>query len=188
MRPAAKRAKPRVSAAESPARDIPADTPEAATTAQDNPAERVPETEPNAGRGAGRVPETDPPAGSRAAWAARIGAYFDACDATRERVTQKNGAVSERQIPYTLCGLGCALGLKKGELLGLAAGGTGWRNRLAAQALQRIAAYTMERALLGELSYQMAAIALSELGGAPGGDAGAGLSITMDETCRRLSQ
>ncbi len=127
-------------------------------------------------------------AGSRAAWEARIGAYFDACDATRERVTLKSGAVSERQIPYTLCGLGCALGLKNGELLGLAASGTGWRNRLAAQALQRIAAYTMERALLGELSYQMASIALSELGGEAGGDAGERLLITMDQTCLRLSQ
>ena len=44
-----------------------------------------------------------------------IGAYFAACDATRERRELKNGGVEERQIPYTLFGLARAAALTPEE-------------------------------------------------------------------------
>ena len=46
-----------------------------------------------------------------------IGAYFAACDATRERRELKNGSTEERQIPYTLFGLARAVRLTPEEVL-----------------------------------------------------------------------
>ena len=47
----------------------------------------------------------------------RVEAYFAACDATRERMEQRNGAAAYRQVPYTLAGLAAATGLGKAALL-----------------------------------------------------------------------
>ncbi len=113
-----------------------------------------------------------------------IDAYFDACDATRERSVLKNGGFAERQIPYTLYGLCAALDTTPEEALQAARDGALWQRRPLANAMQRIAAYTMERALLGELTHQMAAIALSELGSRQAEAAGAAVTVTMDEPSR----
>lgn len=94
-----------------------------------------------------------------------IGAYFAACDATRERRELKNGGTEERQIPYTLYGLARAVRLTPEEVL--SAFHTGTRSKRDAalrDAVLKIAAYTLERALLGELSYQPALEALRAMG------------------------
>ena len=51
-----------------------------------------------------------------------VGAYFARCDGTRERVPQKGGGFSERQIPYTLYGLCAAVSLAPEEVLSAAHG------------------------------------------------------------------
>ena len=48
-----------------------------------------------------------------------IGAYFQACDATRERRALKNGGTEERQIPYTLFGLARAAKMSPEALRGM---------------------------------------------------------------------
>ena len=93
----------------------------------------------------------------------RIEAYFAACDATRERVEQKNGGVQYRQVPYTLQGLAAETGLAKAELLA-ACGGASARARLLSGALRRIERHLVERALLGEIQATLAQILLRELG------------------------
>lgn len=114
-----------------------------------------------------------------------IEAYFAACDATRERSALKNGGFAERQIPYTLHGLCAAIDMSHEEALQASRDGAAWQRRALQNAMQRIAAYTMERALLGELTHQMAAIALSELSGTPAADAAAAaVSVTMDAPSR----
>ena len=94
-----------------------------------------------------------------------IGAYFAACDATRERRQLKNGGVEERQTPYTLFGLARAVRLSPEEIL--SAIRSGRRSKTAdilRDAVLRIAAYTLEHALLGDLSYQVALEAIRAMG------------------------
>ena len=108
--------------------------------------------------------EKRPPA-NRREWEQAVEAYFALCDSTRERTALKGGGFSERQIPYTLYGLCAHMHLPAPELLALSRGegGAPWQRALLSQAVCRIAAYTMERALLGELGYQVATAALKEL-------------------------
>lgn len=95
----------------------------------------------------------------------RIEAYFSACDATAERVTLKNGSVTIRQTPYTLAGLSEHLGRPQSEILAKGrTGEPGSEGGLFAGALRRIGRYIVERALLGELQYSVAAKLLDELG------------------------
>ncbi len=93
-----------------------------------------------------------------------MGAYFARCDGTRERVPQKGGGFSERQIPYTLYGLCAAVALSPREVLSSAHGRSGAEGDLLLGGLVRIAAYLQERALLGELNGTVAQAALKELG------------------------
>ena len=93
-----------------------------------------------------------------------MGAYFAQCDGTRERVPQKGGGFSERQIPYTLYGLSAAVSLSPQEVLSAAHGQGGAETAILQRGLVRVAAYLQERALLGELSAAVAQAALKELG------------------------
>ena len=119
-----------------------------------------------------------------------VGAYFAACDATRERRELKNGATEERQIPYTLFGLARAVALTPEEVL--AAFHTGARSKECAilrDAVLKIAAYTLERALLGELSYQPALEALRSMGLSDAAQQSDGkLQIVLDDTAERWSK
>ena len=94
----------------------------------------------------------------------RIEGYFSACDATRERVGQRNGGVSYRQVPYTLAGLAAHLGMDKAEILQRAEGRGGAHRALFLDALRRIERHLVERALMGELQYSVAQMLLRELG------------------------
>ena len=93
-----------------------------------------------------------------------MGAYFARCDGTRERVPQKGGGFSERQIPYTLYGLSAAVSLSPREVLCAARGRGRAEGAILLGGLLRIAAYIQERALLGELNATVAQAALKELG------------------------
>lgn len=93
-----------------------------------------------------------------------MGAYFVQCDGTRERVPQKGGGFSERQIPYTLYGLSAAVSLSPQEVLSAAHGQGSAEGTILMRGLLRVAAYIQERALLGELSATVAQAALKELG------------------------
>ena len=119
-----------------------------------------------------------------------IGAYFAACDATRERRELKNGGIEERQIPYTLFGLARAVRLTPEEVL--AAFHTGRCSReeeLLRDAVLKIAAYTLERALLGELNYQSALEALKGMGLSGTAAQGDGeLQIVLDDAAGRYSK
>lgn len=105
----------------------------------------------------------------------RIDAYFLACDDTAERIILKNGGVSVRQTPYTLAGLAEHLGVSQQHIREHAAQETDRTARLYAGAMRRIERYTVERALLGELQYSVAAMLLRDLGNGeklpPNGDA-----------------
>ena len=119
-----------------------------------------------------------------------IGAYFEACDATRERRELKNGGTEERQIPYTLFGLARAVELTPEEVL--AAFHTGRRSKedaILRDAVLRVAAYTLERTLLGELNYQSALEALKGMGlsGAAAQTDGT-LQIVLDAAAERYSK
>ena len=92
-----------------------------------------------------------------------LGAYFARCDGTRERVPQKGGGSSERQVPYTLYGLSAAVALSPREVLS-AARGRGAEGAVLLDGLLRVAAFIQERALLGELNGTVAQAALKELG------------------------
>ncbi len=119
-----------------------------------------------------------------------IGAYFAACDATRERRELKNGGTEERQIPYTLFGLARAVKMTPEEVL--SAFRTGKRSGADAilrDAVLKIAAYTLERALLGELSYQPALEALRGLGLSGTAQATDGeLKIVLDDAAGRYAK
>lgn len=115
---------------------------------------------------------------------ARVDAYFDACDATNERVILKNGSVSYRQIPYTLAGLSAATGISKSRILQIAAGdGPGKARAILGDALRRIERHVVERALLGELQLHAVPLVLSDLGcGAGGGGTDdARIVVTLDD-------
>lgn len=116
----------------------------------------------------------------------RVGAYFAACDETRERIPLKSGGFQERQIPYTLYGLAAAAGLSVQKVLALANGGRGKKARVLRDAVLRIGAYTMERALLGELSHQVALPVLDMLSGTE--KPRERIEITMDEAAERYAQ
>ena len=100
---------------------------------------------------------------SETALKARIDAYFTACDETAERVTLKNGSISCRQTPYTLAGLSEHLGVPQSEIREKAERGGDDVARLYAGAIRRIERYIVERALLGELQYSVAAMLLGDL-------------------------
>jgi hypothetical protein len=94
-----------------------------------------------------------------------IGAYFAACDATRERRELRNGSTEERQIPYTLFGLARAVRLTPEEVLSaFHTGRCSKEDAILRDAVLKVAAYTLERTLLGELNYQSALEALRALG------------------------
>ena len=92
-----------------------------------------------------------------------MGAYFARCDGTRERVPQKGGGSSERQVPYTLYGLSAAVCLSPQEVLN-GAHGQDAEGAALLRGLVRVAAYLQEKALLGELSATVAQAAIKELG------------------------
>lgn len=113
--------------------------------------------------------------------------YFSECDATRERIELKNGGFSERQIPYTLYGLARATGLSPAFLKALCHGSErGWKARLVRDAVFRIASYTLERALLGELVYQVALKSLEALD-TPETHTEDGIRVTMDAETERYA-
>jgi hypothetical protein len=95
----------------------------------------------------------------------KVEAYFAACDATAERIVLKNGSVTVRQTPYTLAGLSEHLGIPQSEILDKAKRESeSTAGRHYAAAVRRIGRYIVERALLGELQYSVAAKLLDELG------------------------
>ena len=119
-----------------------------------------------------------------------IGAYFAACDATRERRELKNGGTEERQIPYTLFGLARAVRLTPEEVLSaFHTGRCSKEEAILRDAVLRVAAYTLERALLGELNYQSALEALKGMGLSGTAAQGDGkLEIVLDEAAGRYSK
>ena len=111
-----------------------------------------------------------------------VRAYFARCDGTRERVPQKGGGFSERQIPYTLYGLCAAVSLAPEEVLSAARGQGDAAGTVLLQALVQVAAYIQERALLGELNATVSQAALKELGLTGGEDEGLEpLQVILDE-------
>jgi hypothetical protein len=111
-----------------------------------------------------------------------IGAYFAACDATRERIPLKNGGFEERQIPYTLFGLARAAKTTPEALIKIYREPKRTaKDRLLFDAVLKVAAYTQERALLGELTYQVALESLRSIGDAGVPEEGQTLHIVMDE-------
>ena len=111
-----------------------------------------------------------------------IGAYFAACDATRERLPLKNGGFFERQIPYTLFGLAQALETTPERLLKRAKETRSSRSGLLIRnAVLKVAAYTEERALLGELNYQVALEVIRSMELFGDADGGAVTTVTLDE-------
>ncbi len=101
----------------------------------------------------------------QALWQQAIEGYFSDCDATRIRTELKNGGVYEWQRPYTLYGLCAALELSADELLGLKDGTGGKKGKvLIRNALLKIASFTLERALRGDFTWQVATAAIKELG------------------------
>ena len=119
-----------------------------------------------------------------------IGAYFAACDATRERRELKNGGIEERQIPYTLFGLARAASLTPEEILSaFHADRRSKEDAILRDAVLRIAAFTLERALLGELSYQPALEALRAIGLSKAAEPTDGeIRIVLDDAAGRYSK
>ena len=119
-----------------------------------------------------------------------VGAYFAQCDGTRERVPQKGGGTSERQVPYTLYGLSAAVSLSPREVLSTAHGQGGAEGAILMTGLVRVAGYLQERALLGELSVTAAQAALKELGLTEGSaeDAMEPLQVILDEEAKVYSR
>ena len=119
-----------------------------------------------------------------------VGAYFARCDGTRERVPQKGGGFSERQIPYTLYGLSAAVSLSPREVLAAAHGQGSAAGSVLMEGLIRVAAYIQEKALLGELSATVAQAALKELGLTEdrAEDAMAPLQVILDDGAEAYSR
>ena len=118
-----------------------------------------------------------------------IGAYFQACDATRERRALKNGGTEERQIPYTLFGLARAVQLTPEDVLSAFRAGRSEQDALLRDAVLKVAAYTLERALLGELNYQSALEALRGMGLVNTAEQTDGtLEIVLDDTAGRYAK
>ncbi len=106
--------------------------------------------------------------GQKADTASRAAKYFEECDATRERVVLKNGDIRYRQTPYTLAGLSAALSIPRArlEVLRQESDSSVRDTETAAlrTAVQRVEQYLVERALLGELDADMAALLLEGWG------------------------
>ena len=118
-----------------------------------------------------------------------IGAYFAACDATRERIPLKNGGFEERQIPYTLFGLARAARVPKEALVkAYQKPSRSARDRILSDAVLKVAAYTLERALLGELTYQVALETLRSIGETGEPEEGRTLNVVMDERLLRYAK
>lgn len=119
-----------------------------------------------------------------------VGAYFAACDATRERRELKNGGSEERQIPYTLFGLARAVRLTPEEVLSaFHTGRRSKKNAILRDAVLKVAAYTLERALLGELGYQPALETLRMMGLLKPAEQGEGeLKIVLDDAAERYAK
>lgn len=95
----------------------------------------------------------------------------------------------ERQIPYTLFGLARAVRLSPEALLSVyRRPGRTQRERLLFDAVLRVAAYTQERALLGELAYQVALEALRTIGAPAEKEDGPALCVTLDERLARYAK
>ena len=120
---------------------------------------------------------------------AAIGAYFAACDATRERIPLKNGGFEERQIPYTLFGLAAVLDTTPEKLLKCAKETRRSRScRLVRNAVLKVAAYTAERALLGEINYQVALEIIRSMELSENGQDGTVTNVVLDERLSRYAQ
>lgn len=99
-------------------------------------------------------------------------AYFEACDATRERITLKNGEISYHQVPYTMAGLCAVLGIPRDALEGARRPkDTGKRRRRRSRmelalswAAARVEQHVVERALLGEINASLAVLLLKDWG------------------------
>ena len=118
-----------------------------------------------------------------------VRAYFARCDGTKERVPQKGGGFSERQIPYTLYGLARAAKVTPEALVKVVrAPRRTAKDRLLFDAVLRVAAYTQERALLGELTYQVAIETLRTIGANPESEQTDAMRITMDESLSRYAR
>ena len=96
----------------------------------------------------------------------------------------------ERQIPYTLFGLARAASLTPEEILSaFHAGRRSKEDAILRDAVLRIAAFTLERALLGELSYQPALEALRAIGlSAAAGPTDGEIRIVLDDAAARYSK
>jgi len=115
---------------------------------------------------------------------AAIEAYFAACDATKERWEHKNGAVSYRQVPYTLAGLSAAIGRSEQSIREAVRGQGGKaEQKLLSDAVRKIAQHLSERALLGELTASVAMPLIHALGidGENGQDGANRLTVVMDD-------
>jgi len=115
---------------------------------------------------------------------AAIEAYFAACDATKERWEHKNGAVSYRQVPYTLAGLSAAIARSEQSIRAAAEGqGTRAEQRILSDAVRKIAQHLSERALMGELAANVALPLLHALGigGEESQDGDKRLIVVMDD-------
>ena len=118
-----------------------------------------------------------------------IGAYFAACDATRERIPLKNGGFEERQIPYTLFGLARAAKMSPEALVKIYREPKRTaKDRLLFDAVLKVAAYTQEHALLGELTYQVALETLRSIGETGEPEEGRTLNVVMDERLLRYAK
>ena len=94
----------------------------------------------------------------------------------------------ERQIPYTLFGLARAVNMMPDALLKKTRNAQRSRTgSLLANAVLKVAAYTMERALLGELTYQVALETIRSMGFAESGDE-AVLTVVMDDRLTRFAK
>ncbi len=94
----------------------------------------------------------------------------------------------ERQIPYTLFGLARAVGMTPEALLKIGRGPRRTvKDRLLFDAVMRVAAYTQEHALLGELAYQVALETLRALAAQEQGD-GPALKVVLDAAAERYAK
>ncbi|MDD3400935.1 MAG: terminase small subunit [Eubacteriales bacterium] len=127
----------------------------------------------------------------QALWSRVIDEYFQGCDDTKVCIALKNGEQKEWQRPYTLYGLCAALELSAAEVLRYKDGPQSQRHCvLIRNALLKIAAYTLEHALRGDFTWQVATAAIKELGLLPSQETntdGNELIITMDSAAMEAS-
>ena len=95
----------------------------------------------------------------------------------------------ERQIPYTLFGLARAVDLMPDKLLEKTRSAPRSRTgALLANAVLKVAAYTMEHALLGELTYQVALETIRSMGFQESSGDEAVLTVVMDDRLTRFAK